>query len=311
MDWLNYHHLRYFWMVSKEGGLKQAAVKLGVSQPSISAQVGELESALGVKLFRPHGRTRVLSEAGQVVFRFADEIFSLGGELMNALRQRPTALSLRLHVGVADSFPKLLTGEILQPAFAMPQAVYMVCREGKLEDLLGQLAAHRLDIVLADEPAPSGTPVRTFNHPLGESSIAFCAAGPKAAAWRRGFPRSLHDAPAFLPSDNTPLRRAVEAWFRAHDIRPRVMAEFDDLALMKSMASGGGGFVALPTVVVPEATRQYGFRVLGDAEDHRIHFRAITAERRVIHPAVAWITEHARQRLFAGTQTTRVQKTLR
>jgi len=302
MDWLNYHHLRYFWMVAKEGNLRQAAERLGVSQPSISAQVGELEEALGVKLFRRQGRTRVLAEAGQVVFRFADEIFALGGEMMNAVQQRPTTLALRLHVGVADSFPKLLTSEILRPVFGMSQAVRVVCREGKLEDLVGQLAAHRLDIVLADEPAPSATPVRTFNHPLGECSVVFCAAGRHVTSLRRGFPRSLHDAPAMLPSDNTPLRRAVEAWFRDQEIRPRVLGEFDDLALMKVMAADGRGFVALPAVVAAEAEEQYGFRVVGDSDTYPIQFRAITAERRILHPAVARITEHARQRLFGNAK---------
>ncbi|MBL9127327.1 MAG: LysR family transcriptional regulator [Verrucomicrobiales bacterium] len=297
MDWLNYHHLRYFWMVAKEGGLRRAAAKLGVSQPSISAQVAELETAFGAALFRRQGRTRVLTEAGQVVFRFADEIFALGGELTHALRHRSKSPSTRLYVGLADSFPKLLTCEILRPVFEMPEAARIVCREGKLEDLLGQLAAHRLDIVLADEPAPSGTPVRTFNHPLGESAIAFCAAGSSAAAWKRGFPRSLHEAPAFLPSENTPLRREVEAWFRSLEIRPRVVAEFDDLALMKVMAADGRGFVVLPEVVVSEAVSRYGFRVLGTTRDYVLQFRAITAERRMVHPAVVRITDHARRKL--------------
>jgi LysR family transcriptional activator of nhaA len=153
MEWLNYHHLRYFWTVAKEGSLKQAAEKLRVSQPSISAQVSELEEVLGEKLFRRSGRTKVLTDAGQVALGFADEIFSLGREMVNAVKQRPTAQALRLYVGVADSFPKLVTNEILKPVFAMAQPAHVICREGKLDDLLGQLAAHRLDIVLADEPA--------------------------------------------------------------------------------------------------------------------------------------------------------------
>ena len=152
MDWLNFHHLRYFWMVAREGGLRQAAEKLHVSPPSISAQIGELEDALGEKLFRRSGRANVLTEAGQIALRYADDIFGLGRELAGAVKQRPTASALRLHVGVADSFSKLVTQQILQPVFAMPQSVHVICREGKVSDLLGQLAAHRLDIVLADEP---------------------------------------------------------------------------------------------------------------------------------------------------------------
>ena len=301
MEWLNYHHLRYFWTVAKEGSLKQAADKLRVSQPSISTQLGELEEVLGEKLFRRSGRTKVLTDAGQVVFRYADEIFTLGRELVNAVKQRPTAQAVRLYVGVADSFPKLVTNEILKPVFAMPQAVHVICREGKLEDLLGQLAAHRLDLVLADEPASSSTRVRTFNHPLGQSSASFCASGKLATRLKQGFPQSLHEAPALLPSDNTALRRAVEAWFRDLGVEPRVVAEFEDLALMKVMAAEGRGFIVLPSVVADEAVRRYGFRLVGTADACQVQFHAITAERRIAHPAVALITDKARDRLSGQT----------
>ncbi len=290
MDWLNYHHLRYFWTVAKEGSLKKAAEKLHVSQPSISAQVGQLEAALGESLFRRNGRSKALTDAGQVACRYAEEIFSLGRELVNAIKQRPTAQALRLHVGVADSFPKLVTNEILRPVFAMSQPVHVICREGKLDDLLGQLAAHRLDIVLADEPAASSTKFRTFNHPLGESSASFCASGQLAMQLRRGFPKSLHGAPTLLPSENTSLRRAVEGWFRDVGVQPRVVAEFEDLALMKVVAAEGGGFIVLPSVVADEAVRHYGFRVIGVAETCRVQFHAITADRRLVHPAVVVLT---------------------
>lgn len=295
MQWLNYHHLRYFWTVAKEGGLKKAAEQLHVSQPSISAQLSELEAALGESLFRRSGRSKVLTDAGQVAFRYADEIFTLGRELVNAVKQRPTAQALRLYVGVADSFPKMVTNEILQPVFAMSPPVHVICREGKLDDLLGQLAAHRLDIVLADEPASSSTRVRTFNHPLGESATAFCAAGKLAVALKRGFPQSLHEAPALLPSDNTSFRRAVEAWFRDLGVQPRVVAEFEDLALMKVMAAEGRGFIVLPVVVTDEAVRRYGYRVLGVSDACRVQFHAITAERRIVHPAVTLLTRTARE----------------
>ena len=298
MEWLNYHHLRYFWTVAKEGSLARAAEKLHVPQPSISEQIRELECAFGEKLFRRSGRTKVLTDAGQVALRFADEIFSLGREMVNAVKQRPSAQVLRLHVGVVDSFPKLVTSEILKPVFAMAQPAYIICREGKLEDLLGQLVAHRLDIVLADEPASSSTNVRTFNHPLGESSTSFCASGKLAGVLKQGFPKSLHDAPALLPSDNTVLRRMVETWFRDVGVRPRVVAEFEDLALMKVMAAEGRGFIVLPSVVADEAVRRYGFRVVGATDACRVQFRAISAERRIAHPAVALITEQARSHLF-------------
>jgi LysR family transcriptional regulator, transcriptional activator of nhaA len=301
MDWLNYHHLRYFWTVAKEGSLKRASEKLRVSQPSISAQISELEEALGEALFRRVGRSKVLTDAGQVAFRYADEIFSLGSELVNSVKQRSTTHSLRLYVGVADSFPKLVTSEILKPVFDMSQSVHAICREGKLDDLLLQLAAHRLDLVLADEPASSGTKVRTFNHLLGESSTSFCASGRLSAALRKGFPQSLHDAPALLPCDNTSLRRSVESWFSHIGVRPRVVAEFEDLALMKVMAAGGRGFIVLPTVVTAEAVDRYGFHVIGVTEVCRVQFHAITAERRIAHPAVVRITEAARTHLFTRT----------
>ena len=295
MEWLNYHHLRYFWTVAKEGSVSRAAAKLHVSQPSISEQMHELELALGEKLFRREGRNNKLTEAGQVVFGFAEEIFALGREMMNAVKQRPSAKTLRLYVGVVDSFPKLVTNEILKPVFSLPQTVHVICREGKMEDLLAQLAAHRLDIVLADEPASSSVNFKTFNHPLGETGTTFCAEKRLASRLKRSFPKSLHCAPALLPSDNTPFRRALESWFRAHSIQPSVVAEFEDLALMKVMASEGRGFIAMPTVAVNEARERYGFQIIGKADSCRMQFHAITAERRIVHPAVAAISTQSRQ----------------
>ncbi len=294
MEWLNYHHLRYFWTVAKEGSLARAAEKLHVSQPSISEQIRELESAFGEKLFQREGRKNKLTDTGRVVFGYAEEIFALGRELMNAVQQRPGAKALRLYVGVADSFPKLVTNEVLKPVFAMPQTAHVICREGKMEDLLAQLAAHRLDIVLADEPASSSTNFKTYNHSLGETGTTFCAEKRLAARLKRNFPKSLHDAPALLPTENTCLRRALETWFREQHLRPRIVAEFEDLALMKVMAAEGRGFIALPSVAVKDASSHYGFRTIGQTEKCRVQFHAITAERRIAHPAVALITSQAR-----------------
>lgn len=299
MEWLNYHHLRYFWTVAKEGGLRQAAERLNVSQPSISAQLRELEEALGEKLFRRVGRTKVLTDAGQIAFRHADEIFSLGSELVSAVKQRPTARAVRLHVGVADSFPKLGTYEILKPVLARGESVHVVCREGKLEDLLAQLASHRLDIVLANEPAPSTAKLRAFNHRLAESSVTFCAAPELASRLRRRFPQSLHEAPALLPAENTALRRSLENWFRELQIRPRVVAEIEDAALMTVIAANGGGFAPVPTVVVKEAIHRYGLRSVGATDRCREQFYAITAERKITHPLVSLLTETAQKLTFA------------
>jgi len=292
-EWLNYHHLRYFWMVAKEGSLARAAARLHVSQPSISEQIHELEEALGERLFRREGRANKLTDAGQLVFGYAEDIFALGRELLNAVQQRPGAKALRLYVGVADSFPKLVTNEILKPVFVLSQTVHVICREGKMGDLLAQLAAHRLDIVLADEPASSSTHFKTFNHRLGDTGTTFCAEKTLAARLRRNFPKSLHDAPALLPAENTALRRALEAWFRAQHVQPRVVAEFEDLALMKVMAAEGRGFIAVPTVAEKDAVTHYGFQVIGRTEQCRVQFHAVTAERRIVHPVVALITRNS------------------
>ncbi len=297
MDWLNFHHLRYFWTAAKEGSLARAAARLHVSQPSISEQIRELESAFGEQLFRRKGRSNVLTDTGQLVFGYADQIFALGRELTNAVKQGPSAKTLRLNVGVTDSLPKLAANEILKPVFTMPQAIHVVCREGKMEDLLAQLAAHRLDVVLSDEPAASSTNFKTFNHPLGETGTVICAEKKLGLKLKRGFPQSLQGAPALLPAGNTSLRRALDTWFREHQVEPRIVAEFEDLALMKVMAAEGRGFIALPGVALSDAIARYGYRVVGNVETCRIQFHAITAERRIEHPAVSLITNRARAML--------------
>ncbi|MCK6500364.1 MAG: LysR family transcriptional regulator, partial [Nitrospira sp.] len=288
----------YFWAVAKEGSLARAAASLRVSQPSISEQIRELESALGERLFRREGRNNRLTDAGQIVFGFAEEIFALGREMLNAVKQRPGVKTLRLNVGIVDSFPKLVTNEILKPVFALPGQLHVICREGKMEDLLAQLAAHRLDIVLADEPASSSANLKAFSHALGETGTTFCAERRLATLLKRGFPRSLDGAPALLPDEHSPFRRTLEAWFRSQRIRPRVVGEFEDLALLKVMASEGRGFMAVPTVAAAEAVVRYGFREIGRADRCRIGFHAITAERRIVHPAITVLTNTARRDLF-------------
>ena len=294
MEWLNYHHLRYFWVVAKEGSLALAAERLRVSQPSISGQIRELEGALGQRLFKKAGRKNVLTDAGQMVYRYAGEIFSLGSELTNALSERPSESALRLHVGLTDSFPKLVANELLKPVFDLGRAVQLICREGKPEDLIAQLAAHRLDIVLSDEPPSSRVNIRVFDHPLGESGCVFCASAKLAKRLASGFPASLEGAPALLPSENSPLRRAVESWFRAQGVKPTVVAEFEDPALMKVMAAEGRGVVVLPAASASIAMKRYGLHTIGRAEDCRVGFHALTAERRIEHPAVSAITRNLR-----------------
>lgn len=290
-DFLNYHHLRYFWAVASEGSLKRASERLGVSQPSISSQIQLLEASLGEDLFRPSGRGLALTEFGQLIFGYAEEIFALGSEILRAAKQGPGVRSLRLHVGIVDSFPKLMGHEILRPVYDHRPPVQLTCHEGKLPDLLSQLGTHRLDVVLSDEPASPGLSGKVFNHLLGSSGISFCATPELAAKWKSRFPRKLDGAPALLPTQNCSLRRDLERWFRLVDVQPRVIAEFEDAALAKIAATSGSGFIAMPTIVEGEAVERYGFRVIGRTRDVETHFYAITAERRFTHPAIRALTE--------------------
>lgn len=302
MRFLNYHHLRYFWEVARQGGVKAAADKLRVSQSTISAQVQELEEALGDKLLRRTGRGLALTETGHRVFRYAEQIFTLGEELMDGVKQQSTQRPLDLEIGIADSLPKLVVYQILKPVFELPYPVQPVFREGKAIDMLGQLTALRLDIVLADEPAPSS--VKAFNHLLGESEISFCAVPALASRLRRKFPESLNGAPALLPTANNALRRSLEQWFHTRGIRPRLVAEFEDAALTNMAAVDGLGFVAVPSLVTDDAFTRYGFELIGRAEDCREQFYAISSERKGQHPAVLAITSQAQTRLFVGENGT-------
>ncbi|MBI4623180.1 MAG: LysR family transcriptional regulator [Verrucomicrobia bacterium] len=301
MEWLNYHHLLYFWAVAKEGGLRKASEKLNVSQPSISTQIRLLEEALGEKLFQRKGRTQVLTETGQFALGYADDIFSLGAEFISAVRQQAPARkrAIRLAIGVEDSFPKLLSYEILKPVLGLDPPVQLVCREGKPEELLAQLAVHRLDAILADEPATGTMKFKAFSHLLGKSTVAICATRKLARVLRDGFPRSLHQAPALLPTSNTTLRRSLDEWFQAIGIQPRVVAEFEDGALMKLAAADGMGFIAVPLVTLSECVTRFQFEKVGQTDRCNDQYYLITGERRVTHPAVLLMSENARSLVFS------------
>ncbi|MEZ0258321.1 MAG: LysR family transcriptional regulator [Chthoniobacter sp.] len=299
MEWLNYHHLFYFWTVAKEGSLRKASEKLHVSQPSISAQITALEGALGEKLFRPSGRTKALTETGHVALGYAEDIFSLGREMVNALHDRPSARPTRFSIGVTDSVPKFIAYEIIRPVLHLRPAVQVICREEKMDMLLGQLASHRLDIVLSDEPAPSGLKFKTYNHPLGSSDVTFCASPALATRLRRHFPQSLNDSPALLPTENTAFRMALESWFEKQGIRPQIVAEFEDTALMHRAAEDGLGFIPVYSAIVAPIVKQYGWKKIARVPECTGQFYAITAERKLKHPAILAITQHAQLRLFA------------
>lgn len=297
MQWLNYHHLFYFWLAAKEGSVTAAAAKVRLAQSTLSAQIQRLEAALGAELFVRSGRSLVLTEAGRHAFRHAEEIFALGRDLVDGLQGRPSGRPLRLIVGVAETLPKLVAYRLLEPAFRLEEAPLVVCFEGDVEQLLARLAVHEVDLVLADAPLTSALHVRAFNHLLGETGLTFFAAPTLARSLRRGFPRSLDGAPVLLPGGRTALRRALEQWFDARELRPRPAGEFDDSALLKAFGQAGHGAFAAPTAIGSEIERQYAVEAVGPAEGLLERFYAITVERRIRHPAVAAVAAAAKRLL--------------
>jgi LysR family transcriptional activator of nhaA len=300
MEWLNYHHLLYFWTVARAGSVSAAAVELRLAQPTVSGQLRLLEESLGEKLLERSGRGIALTEMGKVVFRYADEIFSLGRELMDAMRGSSPGRTERLLVGVADAVPKLIAYRLLEPALHLNESVCVVCREDKPERLLADLALHELDLVISDAPIGPGIRVRAFSHPLGESGITFFGRRDLVAPRRRKFPSSLAGAPLLLPTANTSLRRSLDTWFEAERIRPRVVGELEDSALLKVFGQSGAGLFAAPTAIEKEIGRQYDVVPLGRVAAVRERFYAITVERRIKHPAVVAICDTARNVLFGG-----------
>lgn len=300
MEWLNYHHLHYFWVVAREGSVVRASAVLGLAHPTISAQIHRLEEALGEKLFSRRGRSLVLTEAGRVTFQYADEIFSLGSELVDTLKGRSSSRPLRLVVGVAVVLPPSLVRRFLEPVFHLDQEVQIICRQDKsVAEFIAELALHRVDVLIADGPAGPGLPVRAFSHLLGECGTTFFAAEKLAQTLRRSFPRSLHGAPFLLPGAPSTVRRSLEQWFLAQGIRPRVVAELDDGALTKDFGMEGKGVFAAPTVIDAEVRKHYRVQVVGRATAVRQQFYAISVERKIKHPAVAAICEAARKDIFA------------
>lgn len=302
MEWLNYHHLLYFWTVAREGSLVAAGKVLKLSHPTLSAQIHALEDQLDERLFARAGRRLVLTEMGRVVYRYADEIFSLGREMVDTVKGRASGRPLRLVVGIADVVPKLVVRRLLQPALSLPEPVRLVCHEDAYERLLADLALHTLDIVIADAPVPSGSSVRAYNHLLGETGISFFATKALAPTYRRGFPKSLDGAPMLLPLENVTLRRSLNQWFERRDIKPRIIAEFEDSALLKVFGGDGVGIFPAPTVMEADVSRQYDVRVVGRARDVLERFYAISVERKLKNPAIVALTDAARHEIFPSRQ---------
>ena len=298
MDWLNYNHLFYFWLVAREGSIARACEQLQVTQPTISTQIRSLEKALGEKLLTRVGRGVQLTEAGRTAFSYADEIFSLGRELRETLKDRPTGRPLRLTVGASDMLPKLVVYRLLEPAFRLGTPVQIVCREGKAEFLFAELAVHALDLVLNDAPMGTQFKVRAFSHLLGECPVSIFGTTEFARSYRHGFPNSLNGAPFLLPTNNTSLRHNLEQWFDSEDIRPEVRGEFEDHALLKAFGQAGIGLFPGPSAIEKEIAKQYGVRVIGRIDSIHERFYAISVERKIKHPAVVAIAETARGELF-------------
>lgn len=298
---LNYNHLRYLWAVVREGGVSAASRALHVSQPTVSAQLRALEKSVGEPLFHRTGRKLVLTDAGRVVFRYAQEIFSLGEELEGWLAGRePTFLPGRLRVGIADVVPKLVAHHILAPAVDLggTEEVALSCFEGKPAALFAQLATYELDAVISDVPVEPQHNVRAFNHLLGESGITFFAHPEDAPGLRKGFPGSLGDAACLLPTVNTAIRRDLDRWFASQEIRPRTVAEFEDSALLKVFGAEGLGAFTAPSVIEADVKEQYGVDAIGRIDEVRERFYVVTVERRVQNHAVAALVKAARERLF-------------
>ncbi|WP_028580500.1 transcriptional activator NhaR [Desulfogranum japonicum] len=298
MEWLNYHHLFYFWTVMREGSITAASEKLCLAQSTISAQLSKLEENLEVKLTQKVGRTLEPTDAGQLVLRYADEIFSLGREMMDSLKGLPTTGPWSLRVGIVDVVPKHVAQKLLAPINTLPEKVRLICYEGKDENLLAELAMHNLDVVLTDTPLRSGLSVKAYNHLLGECGVSFFGTKDLAAQLKGEFPHSLNNAPMLFPMAMSTLRRILDQWLNKMSITPLIVGEFVDSALLKVFGQAGDGIFIAPTVIEREVVNQYHVQVIGRTQDMKEKFYAISVERIIKHPAVAAISEAAHQKLF-------------
>lgn len=299
MRHFNYNHLQYFWVVAREGSIARAAKVLHLTPQTISGQLKLLEESVGKRLFLRVGRGLALTETGQMVQKYADEIFSLGAELSERVRSGDPEVPETLNVGIVNSIAKLIAYRVIEPALELSNEVRIVCREGDLDQLLGALAVHRLDLVISDRSLPGGLNVRAYNHPLGQSAIAMFARRGIANRYARRFPESLHEAPVLLPVWGSPLRRALDEYFDRLNVQPKIVAEFEDSALLKVFGEAGAGVFPAPAAISEPIEHMYHARRIGDAEGVIEHYYAISPERRLKHPAVVRITEIARDRLAA------------
>jgi LysR family transcriptional activator of nhaA len=300
---VNYKHLHYFWATAKAGGVMRAGEQLNVTPQTLSGQIKLLEDRLGCALFRKRGRNLELTAEGRVALGYADQIFALGAELEAAIGvARGGQAALEFRVGIADSVPKSIAYRLLEPALEIAAPVRLICHEGKLQDLLAQISVHRLDLVLADEPLGRQISVRAFNHPLGRTAMTFFAAPSLKRSLEGAFPGCLDGAPMLIQGAASAMRQRLDHWLAQQNVRPRLIGEFDDAALMKAFGGEGRGIFMSPEVLEAETCAQYGVKVLGRTTELVEEFFAISVERRITHPCVVAISQAAKAQFLGRSQ---------
>ena len=294
---LNFRHLYFFWVVAKEGGVTRAATRLGLAVQTISTQLLQLEQSIGKSLFMQQGRSLVLTEAGRLALGYADQIFLLGEQMQEALSEADSART-RLTVGISDSLPKLTAFRVLEATLSLPAPVRLVCYEDQFDALLADLALHKLDVVLTDRAVRSGTTLRVFSHMLFESGTIVVGAAALAGTYSEGFPRSLDRAPFLLPTRNNALRGRIDEWFEMQDVRPDVVGEFEDNALLNTFGRRGAGLFFAPAALEADLREQFGALVVGLVPQVREQVYAVSNERKIKHPAVEAILSSVHEGVF-------------
>lgn len=302
---LNFRHLHYFWVTAQEGSFTRAAERLGVAVQTVSAQIGLLERSLGATLLSPQGRRLVPTEVGRIAVDYANQIFHLGERLRQTIEDSAEGQPLRLRVGISDALPKLIAYRLLAGAPGHTDQVRLVCEEGDFDDLIADLALHRLDVVLTDRAATTGSNLRVYNHALGDCEITLFGAPTLANTIRKDFPHSLNGAPLLLPTRDNALRGRLDQWFAARDLRPRVIGEFQDSALLMTFGRGGLGLFPAPAILAEDIAAEYGAVAAGNLPEVREQFYAITAERRIRHPAIEALLAQSPRQTLTGTPTQR------
>ncbi|MGD0443635.1 MAG: transcriptional activator NhaR [Edaphobacter sp.] len=298
MEWLNYHHLFYFWTVARDGSIAKASKALRLAPPTVSEQIRSLEQSLGIKLFEKEGRNLVLTDAGRVAYEYAEDIFSRGREMTDVLSGRTPRRMNRFTLGIADVVPKMIVYRLLLPALKLPDPIRLVCREGDPDKLIAQLAIHEVDLVISDAPLDPSLRIQAFTHLLGQSGLTFFAHPKLAKNIKARFPKCLDGLPFLMPADNTDLRRSLEHWLEVQKVRPLIVGEFEDSALAAVFSEAAVGAFAAPTPTEVQIKRQYGLSVLGRTRDIVASFYAISLDRRLKHPAVIAISEFAHHSVF-------------